>query len=276
MLNYSDLYFFYIFLVSFKFKIMKKLLLLFFGFGGLSSMALAQPQGGVCVPDPQYADSVYGAWPDTLTNFPPAEANAYYETILNFKAPAEVTADLDPSGQFVGSPIDEYVVTSVDGLPTGYTYTCNATNCTYTGGTQGCATVYGTTATTGTYSITINIDVTVLVTLFPGLPPTPVTQSTSFQGYKIVVGTAGQLEQIIAPLTVIPNPAKNNIIIDGITSSMKASSISITNIEGKVITTKNIEASNSNSFDISELKSGIYFINVNHASGVEKVKFIKE
>lgn len=255
---------------------MKKLLLLFFGFGGMSTMALAQPQGGICVPDPQYVDSVYGAWPDTLTNFPPAAANVYYETVLNFKAPATVTADLDPSGQFVGSPIQQYNVTSVDGLPTGYAYTCNAANCTYTGGTQGCATVYGTTATTGTYNITINIDVTVLVTLFPGLPPTPVTQSTSFQGYKIVVGTAGQIEQIIAPLKVIPNPAKNNITIDGITSSMKASSISITNIEGKVITTKNIEANNSSSFDISELKSGIYFVHVNHASGVEKVKFIKE
>jgi hypothetical protein len=255
---------------------MKKLLLLFVGVVGLSSVALAQPQSGLCVPDPLYADSVYGAWPDTTTNFPPAQVNAYYEAILNFKAPAAVTSDLDPSGQFVGSPIQSYNVTSVDGLPVGYSYACNALNCTYNGGTQGCATVYGTTATTGTYNITINISVTVLVTLFPGLPPTPVPQSTSFSGYKIIVGTAGQIEQIIAPLKVVPNPAKNMITIDGITSSMKATSISISNIEGKEILSKKVDSNSSNTIDLSEVKSGIYFVNVYHAYGVEKVKFVKE
>ncbi len=255
---------------------MKKLLLSFVGIVGLSSVALAQPQGGICVPDPLYADSVYGAWPDTVTNFPPGTANVYYETVLNFKAPATVTAELDPTGQFVGSPIQSYVVTSVDGLPANFQYTCNAAQCSYTGGTQGCATVYGTTATTGTYNITINIDVTVLVTLFPGLPPTPVQQSTSFTGYKIVIGTAGQIEQIIAPLKVVPNPAKNMIVIDGITSSMKATSISISNIEGKEILSKKVDSNSSNTIDLSEVKSGIYFVNVNHAYGVEKVKFVKE
>jgi hypothetical protein len=255
---------------------MKKLLLSFFALMCISTAALAQPQGGICIPDPLYTDSIYGAWPDTTTNFPPAAVNAYYETVLNFKAPATVTAGLDPSGQFVGSPIQSYKVTSVDGLPFGYLYACNASNCTYNGGTQGCATVYGTTASTGTYPVTINLDVTVLVTLIPGFPPTPVTQGASFDGYKIVVGTAGQIEQIFAPLKVVPNPAKNNITIDGITSSMKASSISITNIEGKVLLTKNVESNSTNTLDLSGINSGIYFVNVYHAYGVEKVKFVKE
>lgn len=258
-----------------KMIFMKKLLLSFFAFGCVVSNVLAQPQGGTCTPDPQYTDSIYGAWPDTVTNFPPGTANVYYETVLNFKAPATVTAELDPSGQFVGSPIQSYVVTSVDGLPAEFLYTCNAPQCSYTGGTQGCATVYGTTPTTGTYSITINLDVTVLVTLFPGLPPTPVTQQASFTGYKIVIGTAGIIEQIIAPLKVIPNPAASQITIEGITNSMKASSIAIANLEGKVITKRDLTSNSSNSFDISDLQSGIYFINVYHASGVEKVKFVK-
>ena len=255
---------------------MKKLLLSFFAFGCFVSNVFAQPQGGICTPDPLYADSVYGAWPDTTTNFPPAAVNSYYETVLNFKAPATVTADLDPSGNFVGSTIQSYQVTSVDGLPTGYLYSCNATNCTYSGGTQGCATVYGTTATTGTYNVTINLDVTVLVTLIPGFPPTPVTQTASFTGYKIVVGTAGTIEQIIAPITISPNPAANVLNINGITASMKASSISITNIEGKVVASKEVSNSSSLSFDVAGMKAGIYFVNVTHASGVETVKFIKE
>lgn len=254
---------------------MKKLLLSFFAFGCVVSNALAQPQGGICIPDPQYTDSIYGAWPDTVTNFPPGLANVYYETVLNFKAPATVTAELDPTGQFVGSPIQSYVVTSVDGLPAEFQYTCNAAQCSYTGGVQGCATVYGTTATTGTYNITINIDVTVLVTLFPGLPPTPVQQSTSFTGYKIVIGTAGTIEQIITPLKVLPNPANSLITIQGITNTMNANSITITNLEGKVVSTRDLTTNSSNAIDISELQSGIYVVNVHHANGVEKVKFVK-
>ena len=268
--------FLHIFVIQIKKTTMKKLLLSFFAFGCIVSNVFAQPQGGTCTPDPLYADSVYGAWPDTTTNFPPAAVNSYYETVLNFKAPATVTADLDPSGQFVGSPIQTYKVTSVDGLPAGYLYSCNAANCTYSGGTQGCATVYGTTATTGTYNITINLDVTVLVTLIPGFPPTPVTQTASFAGYKIVVGTAGTIEQVIAPITVSPNPATNILNINGISSSMKASTISITNIEGKVVTSKEVTSNSSQSFDLSTMKGGIYFVNVYHASGVETVKFIKE
>jgi hypothetical protein len=112
--------------------------------------------------------------------------------------------------------------------------------------------------------------------VFPGLPPVPNEQSTSFTGYKIVIGTAGQIEQIIAPLKVVPNPAKNMIAIDGITSSMKATSISISNIEGKEILSKKVDSNSSNTIDLSEVKSGIYFVNVHHAYGVEKVKFVKE
>jgi hypothetical protein len=114
------------------------------------------------------------------------------------------------------------------------------------------------------------------VTLIPGFPPTPVTQTASFTGYKIVVGTAGTIEQIIAPITVSPNPAANVLNINGITASMKASSISITNIEGKVVASKEVSNSSSLSFDVAGMKAGIYFVNVTHASGVETVKFIKE
>jgi hypothetical protein len=114
------------------------------------------------------------------------------------------------------------------------------------------------------------------VTLIPGFPATPVTQTASFAGYKIVVGTAGNIEQVIAPITVSPNPATNVLNINGISSTMKASTISITNIEGKVVTSKEVTSNSSQSFDLSTMKDGIYFVNVYHASGVETVKFIKE
>lgn len=253
---------------------MLKTLLFIFSFGFMSIVAFAQPQ---CTPDPQYADSVYGAWPDTVTNFPPATAGVYYESVLNFKAPAAVTAELDPSGQFVGSPIQDYHVTGVDGLPTEYMYSCNVSNCTYTGGTQGCATVYGTTSTVGTYNVEIFIDVTVLVTLFPGLPPTPVTQSTSFTGYKIIVNSngAGVLENANLGLLAYPNPANNQVSINGLNELISASEIYLTNVEGITIAKRNI-GQNVENFDVSAMMPGVYFINIKHSNGIETIKIIKE
>ena len=57
---------------------------------------------------------------------------------------------------------------------------------------------------------------------------------------------------------------------------MKATSISLTNIEGRMVATKSLEGNANTSFDVSNLNAGIYFVNVYHASGVEKVKFVKE
>ena len=251
---------------------MRKILLFTFIMTGLAMNAFAQPQ---CTPDPLYQDSVYGAWPDTVTNFPPAEAGVYYESVLNFKAPAAVTAELDPTGQFVGSTIESYNVTDVTGLPTEYAYACNAANCTYAGGDQGCATVYGTTNTTGTYNVEIFIDVTVLVVLFPGVPPTPITQSTSFTGYKINVGSAGISDLNGNLLTAVPNPAADKIAVNGLQNLSNASSIELRNIEGKIIASRAVN-SNEQEFDLTDLKAVVYFVNVIHSNGVESIKIIKE
>lgn len=252
---------------------MKKLLLSLI----VAAAAAVNVQAQSCTPGAQYADSTYGVWPDTIQNFPPAQQNVAYSSDLNFKVPATVTAELDPSGNFVGSPIQGFTVTSVDGLPTGYNYACNISSCQYAGGANGCANVYGTTNDpVGTYNVTINVDATVLVTIVTGLPPQAVTQSTSFSGYKIVVGTAGTIEQVIAPISVSPNPANDVININNISASMKASKIYISNIEGKVVATKNVENNANYSFDLSNLKAGVYFVNVAHASGIETVKFVKQ
>jgi hypothetical protein len=123
--------------------------------------------------------------------------------------------------------------------------------------------------------LTIKITATIIVNIpLFGPVPTPVTQE--FSGYKIVLGTAGTIEQFISPITVSPNPANDVINIDGITSSTKANSVSIINLEGKVIAMKEVTTGTNVSFDLTSVKSGLYFVNVAHASGVETVKFIKE
>ena len=250
---------------------MKKLLLSI----AVAVVAAMNVQAQSCSPstNPNYADSTFGAWPDTIQNFPAATQNQFYSTNLDFKVPIDATQASSQAPP--NSTIVSFVVDSVVGLPSGYDYVCNVSNCTYNGGANGCANVFGTTANTGTYNVSIYITAQVSVVLLPGIPPQIIPQSTFFSGYKIVVGTAGTIEQVIAPIVVSPNPANDEIKIEGITASMKASKVEITNIEGKVVASKEVANSSNFSFDLAGMKAGIYFVNVTHASGVETVKFIK-
>ena len=110
---------------------MKKLLLLFFTFCLFTLSSNAQ-----CTPDPLYFDSIYGAWPDTVTNFVPGQVGVPYTQILDFKLPSDAGA-IDPA--YAGVPVDSAVLTAVSGLPPGLSYLCNTPNCTWYGGDQGCA-----------------------------------------------------------------------------------------------------------------------------------------
>jgi hypothetical protein len=247
---------------------MKKLLLFVFASFGISNFSFSQN----CSPNQAWADTTdYGVIPDTIQNFPPAVQNQFYSSDLNFKVPTDAT--LASADAPAGSIIDEFTVNSVDGLPNGLSYVCNNSNCTYNGGANGCANVYGTPTETGVFPVTINITANVIIS---PLVPLPLPQDASFSGYKIVVGAAGIVEQLISPITVSPNPANDLIKIEGITSSTKANSVSIVNVEGKVIANKELSNVSDVSFDLTGVKSGMYFVNVTHASGVETVKFIKE
>ena len=250
---------------------MKKLLLSF----AVAVVAAMNVQAQSCSPstDPNYADSTFGAWPDTIQNFPPAIQNQFYSTNLDFKVPIDATQASSQAP--ANSTIVSFVVDSVVGLPNGYDFACNVSNCSYLGGANGCANVFGTTSETGTYNVSIYITALISVVILPGIPPQQIPQSTSFTGYKIVVGAAGTIEQVIAPIVVSPNPANDVIKVEGISASMKASKVEITNIEGKVVASKEVANSSNFSFDLAGMKAGIYFVNVTHASGVETVKFIK-
>ena len=250
-----------------------KLLLLSLTFAAFTSIYVGAQS---CTPGTNFADSSYGIWPSPATNFPAAVINAPYTTDINFKVPTTITADivavLPAAAIALGAPIQSFKLTGVTGLPTGFNYACNISSCQYDGGSNGCANIYGTSnAQAGLYSVTIKINVTILLG-----GTVPFTQSAEFDGYSILLGTAGTIEQIIAPITVSPNPANNEIKIEGITASMKASQISILNIEGKVVAEREIKDVLNTTFDLSALKAGIYFVNVSHASGNKTVKFIKQ
>ncbi|MBI2967792.1 MAG: T9SS type A sorting domain-containing protein [Bacteroidetes bacterium] len=138
---------------------------------------LAQP---TCTPNPLYADSAFGIWPDTVEDFPPGCRGAYYETVLNFKIPTDGGA-IDP--QYNGMPVDSAKVNNngVSGLPPGLSYVCNQYRCAWNGGQQGCAVIYGTPTQAGVF------DITVSMTGYSHIISTVIPVPLTFTNYRIVI-----------------------------------------------------------------------------------------
>jgi hypothetical protein len=90
-----------------------------------------------------------------------------------------------------------------------------------------------------------------------------------------VVGYAGQIEGVIDPITVSPNPAVNEITINGLAEVLNVNDIQITNMAGQVVKRVNPNGT-SVDVNVSDLDNGIYFVVVNYAFGSDMVKFIKE
>jgi hypothetical protein len=72
-------------------------------------------------------------------------------------------------------------------------------------------------------------------------------------------------------LSVYPNPSQNQIQIGGLENYNSIKSITVTSINGKHIKTLPINSI----IEITELKKGVYIINVIHETGVEQLRFIK-
>jgi Secretion system C-terminal sorting domain len=138
---------------------------------------------------------------------------------------------------------------------------------------NGCANLYGTTDSVAVFPVTVDITATVLVVLFPGLPPTPVTQTVSFDGYKIVVGSGGTIDQVINPLSLQPNPATATIEVAGLYAG-SSSVVTLRDLSGKTIEVLQTNAS-SVTFDLSKLASGSYLIELTDTFGTQQQKFVK-
>lgn len=253
---------------------MKKLLL-------ISAIALSSVFVNAQTCNPQYQDSTFGAWPDTIQNFDTSYVNIPYIQTLDFKAPSDA-GDINPA--YSGATIDSYTVTSVDGLPTGFTYTCSAANCEYTGGNAGCAELTGTANATqiGTYPITINIQATGTIVVFGQTQP--FSTPYSFSGYKLVIlddttssggtDTTGLGINIISPneTFVYPNPATSTI---NIVNADRFDNIEIYSINGQLIMAKEVSTSEEE-INISELKEGVYFLNLKNGTSKVVHKFTKK
>lgn len=217
-----------------------------------------------CTPNAQYADSTFGVWPDTITNFPPATVNVPYSTDLNFKVPlnaSDVVAG-------ISGTIQSFTVDTVSGLPPGMNYACNISSCSYAGGANGCAQISGTSSVPGTYDITISITGQVNIG-FGVIVPIP----QDFGGYRIIVNDAqGGLEQLNTYVLLQPNPTKDKFMLNGI---QPGTNVRVTDLSGKQIASTCATHSETE-IDLSNAANGLYLVHLHDATGIQLFKVIKE
>jgi hypothetical protein len=167
----------------------------------VATAALAQP----CTPNPLYADSVFGVWPDTTENFMPGTLGTPYFQDLNLIVPADAGL-VDPN--FAGLIIDSVSFVGITGLPAGLSISCNSQTpafCTYLTGVLGCGVVSGTPTEVGTFPLTLNV--LAHASIFGNVLSVPY----SFGGYRIIIndvntGIEGPMSASLAQVRTVPNP----------------------------------------------------------------------
>jgi len=88
--------------------------------------------------------------------------------------------------------------------------------------------------------------------------------------------TAGLNDNNTAVFSIHPNPANNKLFLTS-KNTLENIKLKILNIEGKLLSTQNVALHNKTAIDVSQLVSGIYFLNIEDENGNTTVKkFLKE
>ncbi len=220
-----------------------------------------------CVPNQLYADSVFGAWPDTTTNFRSGMVGVPYSDTLNLLVPVNA-GFIDPMFSFF--QIDSVAMVEIAGLPPGINVSCNSqTNapCTYLTNQVGCGLLEGTPTQTGTFPMVIKVVAYVKV-----LGSTQAVDH-EFPGYSITIADNTMAVEDLQPARLgkvqnVPNPFAERTIIEFGLSKSAPVKLKVFNLVGERIWTRTVQGKagvNRVPFDAPQLENGIYIYHVEAA-----------
>ncbi|MCC6840955.1 MAG: T9SS type A sorting domain-containing protein [Flavobacteriales bacterium] len=231
-----------------------------------ASMAVGMAGFSQCIPNPLYADSVYGVWPDTTENFISGTVAVFYSDTLQVLVPEDAGL-VDPA--FSGFAIDSIALTQITGLPPGVANICNSQTsapCTYLTGQVGCGLLEGTPTQTGTFNLAIQV--VGYVQIFGMTQAIPM----EFAGYSITIAdAAGVAEAAQAPLGKVqnvPNPFAERTTIEFSLSKAVPVKVKVFNLVGEELWARSIQGKagvNRLPFGKEGLESGIYLYRVEAA-----------
>ena len=237
---------------------MKRLYTLLVGAACAGAM-YAQP----CTPDPLYADSVFGVWPDTTTNFMSGTVGVVYAQQMDIIVP-ENAGEIDPNFSFV--TIDSIALTGIDGLPAGLEVTCasqTAASCTYLAGVLGCGVIQGVPTNPGMYELTLN------VMAHGNFLGNVMSIPYSFTGYRIEVDgeiSVGELDgPILGASRNVPNPFTARTSIEFSLAAAGTVQVRVFNLLGEELWTRTVDGRpglNKVAFEGGDLGDGVYLYKV--------------
>lgn len=90
-----------------------------------------------------------------------------------------------------------------------------------------------------------------------------------------VTGTVGINENTLATVTIYPNPANDQLFVNGLVQG-ELTTLVISDLAGKVLAAPTTTTANSTSIALNQLANGIYFLQISSTKGNKTIKFVKE
>lgn len=237
----------------------------------------------VCTPDDTYADSSAGVYP------------LPYEPDLNPTGGITECATIGEFFQFdftvvvgdtltVGGfsfPLDSVIVSDVEGLPQGISYSCNPTNCHFKKNTIGCAAIYGTPTGSnpvGEYDLTIkgaayiNGSSLPLPLEFPNDQLAPGKYTIHLLGSPndpCNATATNHLEKQVS-IRTMPNPTTGPVTLDIASMTSGSFSLRVVDFQGQTLEVRPVElyqGRNTLSFDGTHLSNGLYLLILQNERG---------
>jgi len=110
--------------------------------------------------------------------------------------------------------------------------------------------------------------------LFVNIPYSNVNNTIQIE--NINVNSIDFSNELISSLNIYPNPGKNEVFISSSNEDYSNSEIKITNANGKLIMTKQADINTIHLLNTSELKKGVYFIQITNSNSSSVFKWVKQ
>lgn len=193
----------------------------------------------------------------------------------DFKQIIQVLAIKDTSvmlgNQQVVAIIDSIVLLDVFGLPNGFTYSCNTPTCKFSHPTVGCVSLEGkaTENQVGMYPLRFRVRTHARVGILR------IPQEDTIEAYNLHVSIDGtiSIENISEnSISVYPNPTVNGVFY--VKTNEEIQIATLIDGTGRTIETL-VDVNQNQKIDISHLPSGLYWMEVQTASGLTRHKVLK-
>ncbi|MBX7180999.1 MAG: T9SS type A sorting domain-containing protein [Bacteroidia bacterium] len=210
--------------------------------------------------------------PDTIVNLAVATQGTPYSATIQVYVPSDTVVP-----GLGNLPIQDFTLDNISGLPAEFSYSSNPATGVFPGGSAACLdlTAANVTSAVGIYPLGVNVTATVVT------PFGPVPQSTTINGYKIVIqGPIGYITydaNSFGILANFPNPANESTAIVFGSDKNTSVGLNVYNAIGTLVYTSKVNAtqgSNTISVNTSTFAEGNYIYTLSNGNAVANGKFI--